>query len=470
MLGFNKTQWGTLHLTWVAFFLSFVAWFNMAPFNTTIMHALGLSSAEINVLMICNVALTIPARIAIGFWVDQYGPQKVFSGLLVFSALVCFAFALSQGFISLLVSRLLMGIVGGGFVVGIKMIAEWFPPKKMGTAQGIYAGWGNFGSAFAAFALPLMALPFSDASGWRVAATLSGLSCLVWAGVYFRFCPDAPDKGKNFPVDLHGVVEVTSYRDLILHILLLLPLYGTLGLFIWKLSGHPFSLIPSFLSTVLILTLLLFFMLNGVRCWNVNMTRLQQPLPEEEKYAFSQIVVLSLVYSLTFGSELAVISMFPQFLQHTFALTVQVAGALGASFAIMNVVTRPGGGWISDHFGRRRALYILVLGASFCYWGMGEIDNSWSLSTTILLAVTCSLFLQAGNGACFAVIPLISKPLTGKLAGLAGAYGSVGAVLFLTLFSFVTPQMFFKVLAGYAFLVFLSLFFLKPFSSPLENN
>ena len=200
------------------------------------------------------------------------------------------------------------------------------------------------------------------------------------------------------------------------------------------------------------------------------MTRLQQPLPEEEKYAFSQIVVLSLVYSLTFGSELAVISMFPQFLQHTFALTVQVAGALGASFAIMNVVTRPGGGWISDHFGRRRALYILVLGASFCYWGMGEIDNSWSLSTTILLAVTCSLFLQAGNGACFAVIPLISKPLTGKLAGLAGAYGSVGAVLFLTLFSFVTPQMFFKVLAGYAFLVFLSLFFLKPFSSPLENN
>ena len=470
MLGFNKTQWGTLHLTWVAFFLSFVAWFNMAPFNTTIMHALGLSSAEINVLMICNVALTIPARIAIGFWVDQYGPQKVFSGLLVFSALVCFAFALSQGFLSLLVSRLLMGIVGGGFVVGIKMIAEWFPPKKMGTAQGIYAGWGNFGSAFAAFALPLMALPFSDASGWRVAATLSGLSCLIWAGVYFRFCPDAANKGKNFPVDLHGVVEVTSYRDLILHILLLLPLYGTLALFIWKLSGHPFSLISDFLSTVLILTLVLFLMLNGIRCWKVNMARLQQPLPEEEKYAFSQIAVLSLVYSLTFGSELAVISMFPQFLQQTFALTMQVAGALGASFAIMNVVTRPGGGWISDHFGRRRALYILVLGASFCYWGMGEIDNSWSLSTTILLAVTCSLFLQAGNGACFAVIPLISKPLTGKLAGLAGAYGSVGAVLFLTLFSFVTPQMFFKVLAGYAFLVFLSLFFLKPFSSPLENN
>ena len=230
MLGFNKVQWNTLHLTWVAFFLTFVAWFNMAPFNTTIMRMLGLSSAEINVLMVCNVALTIPARIAIGFWVDQYGPQKVFSTLLVFSALVCFGFALSQDFMSLLISRLLMGIVGGGFVVGIKMIAEWFPPGKMGTAQGIYAGWGNFGSAFAAFSLPLIALPFSDATGWRMAATLSGFSCLIWAGVYFRFCPDAPGKGKDFPVDLHGVIEVSSFRDLILHILILIPIYGTLAL------------------------------------------------------------------------------------------------------------------------------------------------------------------------------------------------------------------------------------------------
>ena len=71
MTGFSKSQWGTLHLTWASFFLTFVAWFNMAPFNTTIMRSLGLSSAEIDVLMICNVALTIPARIIIGYWVDN---------------------------------------------------------------------------------------------------------------------------------------------------------------------------------------------------------------------------------------------------------------------------------------------------------------------------------------------------------------------------------------------------------------
>ena len=224
----------------------------------------------------------------------------------------------------------------------------------------------------------------------------------------------------------------------------------------------------------LILSMCLLFILNGIRCWQVNMDKLQSSLPEKEQYLFSQIVVLSLVYALTFGSELAVISMFPQFLENTFALSIQVAGALGSSFAIMNLITRPGGGWISDRFGRRATLFALVFGASFCYWGMSGIDKSWSLVTTILLAVICSGFLQAGNGACFAAIPLISKHLTGKLAGLAGAYGSIGAVVFLTLFSFVSPQIFFKILAGYAFLVFLSLFFLKPFSftenEPLKES
>jgi MFS transporter, NNP family, nitrate/nitrite transporter len=364
----------------------------------------------------------------------------------------------------------LMGIVGGGFVVGIKMIAEWFPPEKMGTAQGIYAGWGNFGSAFAAFSLPLVAYAFTEDIGWRVATGLSGIACLIWAGIYYRFCPDAPGKGQHFLVDLHGVIEVTSHRDLILQILLLVPLYGAISLFIWKLSGHPLALISNSLAMALILGMALLFFLNALRCWQSNVPRLHHPVPEEEKYAFSQIVILSLVYALTFGSELAVISMFPQFLENTFALTVQVAGTLGSSFAIMNLITRPGGGWISDRFGRRRTLFILVLGASLCYWGMGEMDKSWSLTTTILLSVTCSIFLQAGNGACFAVIPQISRPLTGKLAGMAGAYGSVGAVFFLTLFSFMTPQIFFKIIAGYAFLVFLCLFFLKPFSASRNNN
>jgi MFS transporter, NNP family, nitrate/nitrite transporter len=26
------------------------------------------------------------------------------------------------------------------------MVSEWFPPKDIGIAEGIYGGWGNFGA------------------------------------------------------------------------------------------------------------------------------------------------------------------------------------------------------------------------------------------------------------------------------------------------------------------------------------
>ena len=146
MFGTHKRQRLILHLTWIAFFLTFVTWFNMAPFNTTLMRALNLSHEQINILMICNVALTIPARIIIGSLVDHYGPRIVFTAILVLAGLVSLQFSIAVSFEECLASRLLMSIVGAGFVVGIKMIAEWFPPDKMGKAQGIYAGWGNFGA------------------------------------------------------------------------------------------------------------------------------------------------------------------------------------------------------------------------------------------------------------------------------------------------------------------------------------
>lgn len=60
-----------LHLTWFAFFLSFVVWFNFAPFATAVKADLGLSEAQIRTIAICNVALTVPARIIIGMLLDR---------------------------------------------------------------------------------------------------------------------------------------------------------------------------------------------------------------------------------------------------------------------------------------------------------------------------------------------------------------------------------------------------------------
>jgi len=58
-------------------------------------------------------------------------------------------------------------------------------------------------------------------------------------------------------------------------------------------------------------------------------------------------------------------------------------------------------------------------------------------------------------------VPLIKRRLTGQIAGMTGAYGNVGAVVYLTIFSLVEPSTFFLVIAGTAVLGFVSLLFLE---------
>jgi len=455
-----------LHLTWVAFFLIFVAWFNMAPFNTTLIATMGLTAGQVDILMICNIALTIPARIIIGGLVDHYGPRITFVWLLIFSGLVCFQFALADEFEDFLVARLLMSVVGAGFVVGIKMIADWFPPHKMGLAQGVYAGWGNFGAAAAIFGLPCVALFFPPDTGWRVAAACSGAACLAWAAVYFRCARDAPQKPNYKKIQLSGVIEVTSKKDVCLQTLLWLPVYGAISAFVWKLSGQPDGIFSPALSVGIIGLIIFLYSVKVVRGMRPNLARIKQGVPPEKQYEFTQIFILSLVYALTFGSELAVISMFPGFLQTTYGLSVTLAGVLGSSFAFANLVTRPSGGWLADKMGRKRTLVILVCGASMSFWAMGNISTQLSVTATALLAVACSIFVQCGNGACFSMVPLVRKDLTGQMAGMVGAYGNVGAVFFLTALSLTNAQYFFQTISVFALLVLLSLYFLKPFAQP----
>lgn len=70
-----------LHLSWVAFFITFVVWFNLAPMLQAMAHSLGLSKSEIKTLLLLNVSLAIPARIIVGMLTDLYGPRKIYSGL-----------------------------------------------------------------------------------------------------------------------------------------------------------------------------------------------------------------------------------------------------------------------------------------------------------------------------------------------------------------------------------------------------
>lgn len=92
---------------------------------------------------------------------------------------------------------------------------------------------------------------------------------------------------------------------------------------------------------------------------------------------------------------------------------------------------------------------------------MSIIDSSWPLVLAVVAAMACSFFVQAGEGAVFAAVPLIKRRLTGQIAGMTGAYGNVGAVFYLTVLSLVDYSTFFMVIAGTAVLGFFTLFLME---------
>ncbi len=461
LLNFADPKIKMLHITWFAFFLTFVVWFSHAPLLVFIKEAFDLSTAQVKALMILNVALTIPARIVIGILVDKFGPRVIYSGLLVISSFICIGFAMADSFEQLALFRFLLGFVGAGFVIGIRLVGEWFPAKQVGIAEGVYGGWGNFGSAAGAMTLPTIALAFGGEDGWRYALGITGVIAGLY-GVFFYFKARNTPKGSTyFKPKKSGGLEVTSWKDFYFYIFMNIPMYLALAVLAWKLSPAGVNLFSVEAMEAMWIGLAVLFVFQVYSIYRVNAEHLKQGVPDIDKYEFKQVAILDLSYFVTFGSELAVVSMLPLFFLETFeGISPVMAGLLASGFAFMNLVARPTGGHFSDRYGRRKSLMMLIGGLTVGYLVLSQVDGSWWIPLAVIATMACSFFVQAGEGAVFAIVPLVKRRLTGQIAGMAGAYGNVGAVTYLTILSFVDYSTFFLVIAASAAIVFFAAMFL----------
>ncbi len=442
-----------LHLSWIAFFISFVVWFNHAPLLASIRETFQLTDGQVKALLTLNVALTIPVRILIGMLVDKFGPRIMYSVLLAVCGGLCFFFALANSYEQLALARLLLGCVGAGFVIGIRLISEWFPAKQVGFAEGIYGGWGNFGSAAAALSLPVLAHAFGGPDAWRWAVGVTGVISIIYSVIFYALASDTPKGSTYFRPKKLGAMEVTSKSDFWLYVFLYVPMTVALLVLTWKLSPAGFKLIDQTTTNVVYVALLALFAWTVWQVIDVNRNILAgEVVPQIHRYKFKQVAILSGAYAIAFGSEIAVVSMLPLYFKDMYNLTLIQAGLVGSSFAIMNLFARPAGGLISDRFGRKRTMTIVMIGITFGYFGMSFMGGM-PLWAAVTVTVINSFFVQAGCGAVYGIIPLIKRRLTGQIAGMSGAYGNVGSVVFLTVLSFVTPSTFFMVIAASALVV-----------------
>ena len=170
--------------------------------------------------------------------------------------------------------------------------------------------------------------------------------------IYFFQARDTPEGSTYFKPRQSGAMEITSRRDFWFLLAMKVPMYLALGILAWRLSPANLDMIGQPASLAIYGLLVALYLVEVALVWKVNKRVFSEQIPAIQRYDFSQVAVLNLLYFATFGSELAVVSMLPLFFADSFALSAVAAGMLASGYAFMNLMSRPGGGFLSDRFGR----------------------------------------------------------------------------------------------------------------------
>ncbi|MEJ1172206.1 MFS transporter [Variovorax sp. CCNWLW235] len=134
--------------------------------------------------------------------------------------------------------------------------------------------------------------------------------------------------------------------------------------------------------------------------------------------------VFSLIYGVTFGGFIGLITFLPSYYYDQFGVSKVQAGQLTMLAAFMGAAVRIVGGWISDRWGGVNTLTVVLLVVAVGLVLVGI--SSASLALTTLLLILCFAALGAGNGALFQLVPLrwpTSTAVAGSMIGEIGALG-----------------------------------------------
>jgi NNP family nitrate/nitrite transporter-like MFS transporter len=198
MFSLATPQMRAFHLTWLAFFVCFFAWFAVAPLMPVIKGEFKLTGDQIANINIAAVGITILVRLLIGPLCDKYGPRITYTWLLALGAIPVIGIGFATSYEAFLVFRLAIGAIGASFVITQFHTSVMFAPNVVGTANATVGGWGNAGGGVTQSVMPLIlagliALGLSSSMSWRVSMFVPGAMMLVVAVLYWRYTQDTPE-------------------------------------------------------------------------------------------------------------------------------------------------------------------------------------------------------------------------------------------------------------------------------------
>jgi NNP family nitrate/nitrite transporter-like MFS transporter len=370
---FSSTQMRAFHMTWMSFFLCFFGWFGLAPLMPVVRDELHLTKEQVGNSAIAAVAITIVARLLIGWLCDRIGPRKTYTALLLVGSFPVMFAGLAHDYTTFLMVRLAIGAIGASFVITQYHTSVMFAPNVVGTANATAAGWGNLGGGITQMVMPLLFTAFVSmgagaAWGWRMAMFVPGVALFIAGIAYFFLTKDTADG--NFDE---------------------LRAKGQLGTKANSTAGF----------------------------W--------------EACRDSRVWALAMLYGCCFGIELTIDNYAALYFTDYFKASLTTAGLLAGTFGMMNLFARALGGIISDRFGLRWGLRgrTMLLGATIFCEGLGLIlfSRMTILPAAVAAMMLAGLFVKMSNGATYSLVPFVNKKAIGAVAGIVGAGGNLGAVL-----------------------------------------
>ena len=171
------------------------------------------------------------------------------------------------------------------------------------------------------------------------------------------------------------------------------------------------------------------------------------PLREVRVWRFS------LYYVVVFGAYVALSAWLPKYYMDNFGVSLGTAGLLTATFIFPASLLRPLGGWLSDAWGARRAMYltfaVMLVTTGVLMMPNGHIvinhaDGSATehlayeigLVPFVILVFLLACAMGIGKAAVYKHIPEYFPQNVGAVGGLVGMLGGLGGFILPPLFAY----------------------------------
>ncbi|ENV89095.1 hypothetical protein F939_01818 [Acinetobacter radioresistens DSM 6976 = NBRC 102413 = CIP 103788] len=374
LLNFSSAAMRAFHMSWLAFFVCFFAWFACAPLMPVIAGEFHLTKDQIANINIAAVAITILVRLIVGPLCDKYGPRKTYTALLIIGSLPVFGVASANSYESFLFFRLLIGAIGASFVITQYHTSIMFASNVVGTANAATAGWGNAGGGATQALMPLLLAALvmfgvEQAMGWRIALIVPGLMMLIVGALYWKFTQDCPQG--NFKELRAAGIQVGSEKKGGMAILM----HAARNYRVWILFG---------------------------------------------------------AYAACFGIEIFIHNIVAMYYVENFSFGLKEAGMTAGIFGLLALFARALGGIVSDKVaikkgldGRTKVLFAMILMEGLFLILFSQMNSAM---LAIITMTVFALFTHMACGATYALVPFIDRDALGGVAGIIGAGGNVGAV------------------------------------------